>query len=373
MDKINVGITGMIGFVGSHLRDRLLREENISVVMPFEDSYFEDNEKLKEYLAKCDVVVHLAAMNRGEPAEIYKVNVELVNKLISSIEEIKTTPYVVLSSSTQCDLDNPYGRSKKEGTRLLSDWATRNNASFTAMVIPNVFGDYGRPYYNSVVATFCHQLTHNEHPKVMVDSEMKLIYINELTDLMCKTIKTPPKGVDIMRVRPTAKVKVTEMLALLKSFKEHYYEKKTVPNLKTAFEHNLYNTFLTYMEDSDYEQHPTLHSDDRGCLFEVVKQSGCGQVFYSTTKPGVTRGNHYHTRKMEKFCVVQGEAIIRLRRVGTDKLIEYKVSSNKPTSIEMPIFHTHNITNIGQTDLLTLFWTNELFDPEDPDTFYEEV
>jgi len=373
MRKINVGITGMAGFIGSHLRDRLLREESILVVMPFEDSYFEDDKKLKEYLAKCDVVVHLAAMNRGDPTELYHVNVELVNKLIASMEEIKGTSYVIFSSSTQCDMDNPYGRSKRDGTRLLSEWATRNNASFTALVIPNVFGDYCRPYYNSVVATFCYQLTHNEQPKIMVDSEMNLIYINELTDLMCKMIKNPPKGVDIMRVKPTANAKVTEILALLQRFKEYYYEKKTVPKLKNTFERNLYNTFLTYMKDADYQQYPMLHSDDRGSLVEVLKQEGCGQVFYSTTKPGITRGNHYHTRKLEKFCVVQGDAIIRLRRIGTDKVIEYKVSGNKLASIEIPIFHTHNITNIGQTDLLTLFWTNELFDPKDPDTFYEEV
>ena len=374
MDKINVGITGMIGFIGSHLRERLLREENVSVIIPFEDSFFEDDKKLKEYLAKCDVVVHLAAMNRGEPTEIYKVNIELVNKLISSMEQIKITPYVIFSSSTQCDLDNPYGHSKKEGTRLLSEWATRNNASFTATVIPNVFGDRCRPFYNSVVATFCHQLTHNEQPKIIVDSEMNLIYINELTDLMYETIKKPPKGVDIMRVKPTAKAKVTEILVLLEGFKKHYYEKRTVPNLKNSFERNLYNTFLTYMENSDYEQHPILHSDDRGLLFEIVKQESCGQIFYSTTKPGgIVRGNHYHTRKMEKFCVVQGEAIIRLRRIGTDKIIEYRVLGQNPSIVEMPIFHTHNIENVGENDLHTLFWTNELFDPNDSDTFFEEV
>jgi len=274
MGNINVGITGMAGFIGSHLRDRLLREKDISVVVPFEDSYFEDAKQLKEYLTRCDVVFHLAAMNRGRPDELYNVNVELVNKLILSMEETDSAPYVIFSSSTQCDLDNPYGRSKKEGTRLLSEWATRNNASFTAMVIPNVFGDSGRPYYNSVVATFCHQLTHNEQPKVIVDKEVSLIYINQLTDLMCKAIKKPPQGVDRICVKPTAKAKVTEILALLESFFEHYYEKKTVPELKNEFERNLYNVFLNYMEDSDYQQYPTLRCDERGCLFEVVKQAG---------------------------------------------------------------------------------------------------
>jgi UDP-2-acetamido-2,6-beta-L-arabino-hexul-4-ose reductase len=373
MEKLNVGITGIVGFVGSHLRERLGREESLSVIEPFEDSFFEEPERLKEYLRHCGVVVHLAAMNRGEPGEIYNVNVELVDKLIAAIEELDIRPHIIFSSSTQCDLDNPYGRSKKEGMRLLSKWAKRNGTALTLMVIPNVFGDHGKPFYNSVVATFCHQISHGEQPKVMVDKNMGLIYVNELTELICQAIKNPPEGVNEVRIQPTSQATVTEVLALLERYRDDYYDKKLVPHFKNVFERNLYNTFITYMDEVDYEQSLQLHSDDRGNLVEVVKQVGVGQIFFSTTKSGITRGNHYHTRKMEKFCVVKGKGLIKMRRIGTDKVIEFKVSGDRPVAIEIPIFHTHNITNVGSKEMLTLFWTNELFDPLDPDTFYEEV
>jgi UDP-2-acetamido-2,6-beta-L-arabino-hexul-4-ose reductase len=373
MKNLNVGITGMVGFVGSHLRERLGREESLSVIEPFEDLFFEEPAKLKEYLRRCDVVVHLAAMNRGEPDEIYNVNVELVNKLIAAIEELNIRPHIVFSSSTQCDLDNPYGKSKKEGMRLLSAWAKRNSAALTLMVIPNVFGDRGRPFYNSVVATFCYQMSHGEQPKVMVDKKMALIYVNELTELICQTIKKPPEGINEMRIEPTSHAKVTEVLALLEKYRDYYYDKKVVPHFGNAFERNLYNTFITYMDEVDYEQGLQLHSDDRGSLVEVIKQVGAGQIFFSTTKPGITRGNHYHTRKMEKFCVVKGKGLIKMRRIGTDKVAEFQVSGDRPVAVEMPIFYTHNITNVGSEEMLTLFWTNELFDPLDPDTFCEEV
>ncbi len=372
-EKLNIGITGMVGFVGSHLKERLNREEGLAVIQPFEDSYFSEPDKLREYLQKCGVVVHLAAMNRGEPDEIYRVNIELVKKLISCLEETGKTPHVIFSSSTQCDLDNPYGRSKQEGMRLLADWAKRNKTTATLLVIPNVFGDSGRPFYNSVIATFCYQLSHGEQPKIMVDKEMGLIYVNELTELICKVIKNPNNGVNEIRVPPTSAFKVTEVLALLQKFKEYYYDKRTVPQFSNSFERNLYNTFITYMDSIAFEQPLKVNSDQRGSLVEVVKQEGAGQIFFSTTKPGITRGNHYHTRKMEKFCVVKGEGLIRMRGIGTDKVIEFKVSGEKPAAVEMPIFYTHNISNVGKEEMLTLFWTNELFDPKDPDTFFEEV
>ncbi|MHC4131441.1 MAG: polysaccharide biosynthesis C-terminal domain-containing protein [Planctomycetota bacterium] len=372
MKNLTVGITGMIGFMGSHLRDRLVREENISVPT-FEDEFFNDPEQLRNYLSKCDSVVHLAAMNRGNPDELYKVNIELVTKLVSALEELDARPNVIFSSSTQINRDNPYGKSKKEGARILTEWATRNNVPLTIMVIPNVFGDSGQPFYNSVVATFCYQITHDQQPKIEIDGELNLIYINELVEIIAQRVQKPPGGVETMRVNASSKAKVSEILTLLRNFKKCYFDEGVVPKFNNDFERNLYNTFLTYMDDINYERHPVLHSDDRGSLFEVVKQDGSGQIFFSTTRPDITRGNHYHTRKMEKFCVVRGQAVIRMRRIGTDEVIEYKVSGDAPSVVEMPIFYTHNITNVGQNELLTLFWTNELFDPEDPDTFYEEV
>lgn len=372
MKNLTVGITGMAGFVGSHVRNRVDREENMTL-LPFEKDFFSQSDTLKDYVAQCDAIVHLAAMNRGDEEELYRVNVELAAKLVTALKEANATPHILFSSSTQIERDNPYGKSKKEAARLLTKWAEKYNAPFSDLVIPNIFGDNGKPFYNSVVATFCHQVSHNEEPKIMVDGEINLIYINELTELIAQKILNPPKSIEQVQVQPTSKAKVSEILKLLKTFKEHYYQERIIPEFNNEFEKNLYITFLTYMDNVDYEQHPVLHADDRGSLFEVVKQADAGQFFFSTTKPGITRGNHYHSRKMEKFCVVKGQAVIRIRKIGTDKIIEYHVSGDKPSVVEMPIFHTHNITNTGQTELLTLFWTNELFDTQNPDTFYENV
>lgn len=372
MKKRRIGITGIHGFLGSHLRERLLCEEEIDV-LAFEDWYFEQGERLKSFAEKCDVLVHLAAMNRGDQEQLYNVNVGLVETLVDALQQTHSCLHVIFASSTQCTLDNPYGRSKKEGARLLSQWARSNNAPLSILIIPNIFGDQGKPFYNSVVATFCHQLTHGLQPEIHEDKKLGLIYINELVEEIYKTIENPPEAIDSREIPPTTSIMVSEILARLNRFREAYYDKHMVPSLEAGFEQSLYNTFLTYMEDSDYEQFPVLHTDDRGSLFEVVKQEDGGQVFFSTTKPGITRGNHYHTRKMEKFCVVKGEAVIRLRRIGTGKVIEYHVCGSKPASIEMPIFYTHSIENVGTEELLTLFWTNELFDRDDPDTIYESV
>jgi UDP-2-acetamido-2,6-beta-L-arabino-hexul-4-ose reductase len=194
-----------------------------------------------------------------------------------------------------------------------------------------------------------------------------------LSEVFWNKIQNQPVGFECVDVKPSAIAKVTDILMLLNHFRDCFYVRKIVPKFSNDFERNLYNTYLSYVEPADYEQSLTLRTDDRGSLFEVVKEEKGSQIFFSTTNPGIVRGNHYHTRKQEKFCVVKGEAIIRLRRIGTDKVIEYKVSGEIPVVVEMPIFYTHNIENIGTTELSTIFWTNELYNPDDSDTFFEEV
>lgn len=372
MGKLTVGITGMAGFMGSHLRDRLKQEENIGVPN-FEDRIFDDEKKLEEYVYNCDVIVHLAAMNRGDDDEIYDTNIELVNKLVSALNAVDKKPHILFSSSTQIERDNPYGRSKKEGARILKEWGKGKDASISILVIPNVFGDSGRPFYNSVIATFCYQVTHGEEPTILKDGQMALIYINDLVDEIYNLIKEPKSGYNVEYIKPRAKVKVSQVLALLNRFKDAYYNSGMVPEIRSDFERDMYNTFITYMDQTDWQRNLKLNTDQRGSFVEVFKLEKGGQVSFSTTKPGITRGNHYHIRKNEKFCVVSGQASIKLRRIGTDKVIEYKVSGDEPSWLEMPIYYTHNITNTGDTELVTLFWINEHFNPNNPDTYYEEV
>jgi UDP-2-acetamido-2,6-beta-L-arabino-hexul-4-ose reductase len=372
MSKKRNGITGMSGFVGTHLRDRLSREDEIEV-LPFEDNYYDNPEAFVDFAKKADVIIHLAGVNRHEPEVVYRKNIELMEKLLQFIDASGNKPYILFSSSTQIERDNEYGRGKKRAMELLEEWTQINSTSAVSMVVPNVFGDGGRPYYNSVIATFCHQITHGEQPNIITDGQMTLIYINDLVEDIYTLVKEPRSGYQIEYIKPRAEAKVSEILTLLNKFKDAYYGSGMVPAIQSDFERDLYNTFMTYMAPTDWERNLKLNTDDRGSFVEVFKLENGGQVSFSTTKPGITRGNHYHVRKNEKFCVVSGQASIKLRRIGTDQVIEYKVSGEKPSWVEMPIYYTHNITNIGDTELVTLFWINEHFNPDDPDTFFEKV
>jgi UDP-2-acetamido-2,6-beta-L-arabino-hexul-4-ose reductase len=372
--KLKVGITGESGFIGSHLKNYLEFKKDEFEIIPYDKSFFENETGLSEFVIKCDIIVHLAAKNRtkGNPEEIYNCNVELVQKLISSLEENNHKPHIIFSSSTQELKENIYGESKKKGRELFSAWAKKNGANFTGLVIPNVFGPFGEPYYNSVIATFSYQLTHDLEPKIETDANLNLIYINHLVDYIYGVIKDGAVGT-AHQVNHTDEIMVSELLKKLRSFKELYLQNNTIPMLDNSFDVALFNTFRSYI---DYDFNPVklkLHSDDRGYLFENMRSQIGGQVFFSLTKPGITRGNHFHRRKIERFCVVEGEAVIKLRRVGTNKVIKYQVTGNDPSFIDIPIHHTHNITNIGSDKLLTLFWTNEFFDPNDTDTYFEAV
>lgn len=369
-----VGITGQSGFVGTHLFNFLnLKKEEIELVS-FKDEFFDDNGILSDWVKKCDVIVHLAAMNRhNDPEVLYKTNIELVKKLICAMEETNSTPLVLFSSSSQEDRENLYGKSKKEGRQLLIDWAEKNNSKFTGMVIPNVFGPFGNPFYNSVVATFCHQLANGIEPKIEIDADLKLIYINELVSEIYNLIKNEVSNNEY-RIKHTSEQKVSEILEQLKNYKLLYLEKGIIPVLPDSFSINLFNTFRNYCNIP--EQFPvslTKHRDNRGDFIEVAKLGLGGQISFSTTKPEITRGNHFHTRKIERFIVIKGRAVIKLRRIGTEEVLEYHLNGDQPSYVDMPVWYTHNITNIGEDELITIFWINEIFDPNDQDTYFEAV
>lgn len=371
---IKIGITGQSGFVGTHLCNFLSQRREEVTLLPFEDSMFEEPARLNDFVRSTDVIVHLAALNRHhDPETIYNTNIRLVTKLIEAMDVTGSRPHVLFSSSTQEERDNPFGRSKREGRQMLADWAGRSGGIFTGMVIPNVFGPFGHPYYNSVVATFSHQLTHNEQPRVEVDARLRLIYIGDLVSVIYFLIHHKVEDNNFI-IQPTDEVTVTEILSLLESFKQNYFEHGIIPDLTDTFERNLFNTFVCYIDHEAYFPFKLkLNSDDRGSFVETVKLNSGGQVSFSTTRPGVTRGNHYHTRKAERFAVIKGKARIQLRRIGSGKIMEFNLDGNVPAYVDMPVWHTHNITNTGDEDLYTIFWINEPYNPEDPDTFFEKV
>jgi UDP-2-acetamido-2,6-beta-L-arabino-hexul-4-ose reductase len=342
--------------------------------VPFEDRYFSEKSDFESFVSKCDAIIHLAALNRhNDPQTIYDTNIGLVKQLISALENTGSRPHILFSSSTQEERENIFGKSKREGRQLLMQWAARNGAPFTGMVIPNVFGPFGNPYYNSVIATFSHQLTHDEQPRVEVDAQLKLIYIGDLVKVIWYLIKNRVSDGEY-KVSPTDEAKVTDILTLLQSFKDWYLENGIFPNLSDPFERNLFNTFVCYIDHSEFFPFKLkVNNDDRGSFVETVKLNSGGQVSFSITKPGVTRGNHFHTRKAERFAVIKGKALIQLRRIGTDKIINFELDGTEPAFVDMPVWHTHNITNTGTEDLYTIFWISEFFDPGDPDTFFEQV
>ena len=373
--KIKVGITGQAGFIGNHLYNFLGTKSGSVVCVPFQRSFFQSKELLNTFVKECDVIVHLAAMNRHEDQEvIYNTNIKLTSQLIEACKETKTTPKIIFSSSTQEERDNLYGKSKREGRLLLESWAKDYNGSVCSLIIPNVFGPFGKPFYNSFIATFCHQIIQGETPTVINDSVVNLIYVNELSEAFYNELSNNDKAVNSYVVPHTSNKKVSEILELLKGYKVQYVDNGQVPKVDlNSFELDLFNTFTSFIPKNYFPRKFTKHTDNRGAFVEIMRAGSAGQSSYSTTVPGITRGNHYHTRKVERFAVISGKASIKLRKINTDEVFEYILDGNEPSYVDMPIWYTHNITNIGDSELITLFWINEPYNPEDADTYFIEV
>ena len=371
---IKVGITGCNGFIGHHLYHTLDQYKEGYTLIEFDRSFFESNQKLDLFVMSCDVIVHLAALNRHhDPEVIYKTNISLVKNLVEALKRTASKAHVIISSSTQEERDNPYGTSKKEGRLLLSEWANGSAGSLTGLIMPNVFGPFGHPYYNYVIATFCHQISRGESPKIKVDEELKLIYVSELVDKIIGLIQNKDNSHNFS-IPYTAEAKVSEIMALLQDFRFSYQDKDEIPVLQNDFEQKLFNTYRCYMDIANYFPKKFVqHSDSRGMFVEIARQGIPGQTSFSTTLPGITRGNHFHTRKIERFAVVKGKALIQLRRIGTDVVHDFYLDGDEPAYVDIPIWHTHNIKNIGEETLYTIFWINEPLDVNDPDTYFEIV
>lgn len=388
MSILRIGITGQAGFIGTHLFNTLGLHADDYKRISFQDEYFESDETLDSFVQQCDVIVHLAAVNRHADINVlYETNIGLVQKLIGSMERTNCTPYVIMSSSLQEERDNLYGKSKHDGRLLFNEWAERNDTAFTGLIIPNVFGPFGVPYYNSVISTFSYQIIIGEEPKIEVDGLLNLIYVGDLVSQIMDFIMmyrdkdlssdaaadTRTSIPSLFKVPHTAQHKVSDLLHKLRSFHETYVVNGVFPDFTDWFDVCLFNTFRSYIPSDHFPVSYKKHSDPRGVYVEAVKFLSGGQTAFSTTVPGITRGNHFHTRKVERFAVIQGKASIKLRKYGSDEVVEYLLDGSDPSYVDMSIWFTHNITNIGDTELLTLFWINEFYDPKDPDTFFEEV
>lgn len=376
---LRVGITGQAGFVGTHLYNTLGLYPDKYVRVPFEDSFYDSADRLRAFVRECDVIVHLAAVNRHPDAKVlYDTNIRLVRDLIAAMEFEEVRPHVLFSSSTQEERDNDYGRSKREGRAMFEEWAQRVGAAFTGMVVPNVYGPFGRPEYNSFIATFANRLTHGERPEILQDSVVRLIYVGSLVGHILETIDSVAAAGCTRIVRDEVPYDfertVSDILKLFENFRELYLVQGIIPCLKDRNEINLFNTFRSYIEPSSrFPVALTTHADSRGVFVETVRLGVGGQVSFSTTVPGITRGNHYHTRKIERFTVIRGKARIQLRRIGTEEVLNFYLDGQEPSYVDMPVWYTHNITNVGDEELYTQFWINEWYDSADGDTYFEPV
>jgi UDP-2-acetamido-2,6-beta-L-arabino-hexul-4-ose reductase len=263
----------------------------------------------------------------------------------------------------------PYGRSKREANAILGEWCAKSGGRYSDIRFPHLFGEHGRPFYNSAVATFCHQLAHGEEPRIIVDGEVELLHAQSACDLVLDAIDAGSGG----PLSPAGRrMRVSEALARLQSMHATYAD-GTLPRFEDAFELDLFNTLRSFRFPLHCPGRIPLRSDARGHLFEAVKTLHGGQCFASSTHPGVLRGSHFHRRKIERFLVASGEATIRVRRLFTDEVHAFEVRGDSPVYVDMPTLHTHDIRNTGQGELFTLFWSHEIFDPAAPDTYPEAV
>lgn len=376
-------VTGAKGFVGRNLVENLKNIKNgkdktyplLQELEIFEYDIDTDEKLLDEYCKNADFVFNLAGVNRPkDESEFLDGNFGFAKKLLETLEKYNNKCPIMLSSSIQAAIDNPYGRSKKAGEDLFFEYSKKTGAKVLVYRFPNVFGKWCRPNYNSAVATFCHNIAHDlpitvNDPSVM----MTLVYIddvvNELINALCG--KENRVG-DFCEVGVVHKITLGEIVNLLYFFKESR-KTKEVPDVGDAFSNKLYATYLSYLAENEFSYPLKMNCDDRGSFTEILRTDNRGQFSVNISRPGITKGNHWHNTKNEKFVVVSGKGVIRFRKIGSDDIIEYYVSGDKIEVVDIPIGYTHNIENLGDTDMVTFMWANECFNPEKPDTFFEEV
>jgi len=360
---MNVLVTGAKGFIGSNLCEWLRSDVT---VLTFERG--DTDQELRERLAVADFVYHLAGVMRPDNEEEFEiVNVDLTARICKHLLNLGRAVPIVFTSSVQAMQDNPYGRSKCRAENVLDDYSVTGGSRVAIYRLKNVFGKWARPNYTSVVATFCHNIARDLEIQISdTNHSLELVYIDDvMRHFVNEMDATTTCGWRYQQISPAYDVTLGRLATLIRSFRLGPW----LPDLGDEFVRRLYGTYLSYLDDLGYAL--DKHCDDRGCLAEFVKSGSAGQLFVSRTVPGVTRGNHYHRTKAEKFLVLNGQAIVRLRHVLGGDVVSYGVSGTDMRVIDIPPGLDHSIENVGAEDLITLFWASEAFDPENPDTYRE--
>ncbi|MDQ1394562.1 MAG: UDP-2-acetamido-2,6-beta-L-arabino-hexul-4-ose reductase [Acidimicrobiaceae bacterium] len=369
---MRVAITGAGGFFGRHLRVRLYAA-GLHEIVAIDRAAFLHPTSLAKAVADVDAVVHLAGVNRGEAHVVESQNALLATQLVSALDTTSSTAFLVFANTIHAGADTPYGRGKQRACEILETWAARRGSALVNVVFHNLFGEGGRPNYNSFVATFCDLLSVGGQPEIETDRPLELIHAQEaaLTIQDVLASDAPPKSATLLTHGVVTTV--SEVRARLTAIADCYTD-GTFPDLGDRFTRQLFNTYRSFLFPERYPLPLLPKEDHRGMFVEAVRSGGGkSQVSYSTTAAGVTRGNHFHLEKVERFLVLKGRARIAIRPVfGTD-VHGFDVSGDQPSVIDIPTLHTHNITNVGSGDLYTLFWTDEIYDPTNADTFMEPV
>jgi len=369
---MRVLVTGSKGFVGKNLLAMLGQSKEI-VLDGFDLG--DDLASLEERVRAADFVFHLAGVNRPQdPEEFQTGNVELTKQVLSILETSGRATPIVLSSSTQARLDNSYGKSKKAAEEAVFAYGRSRGAEVCVYRLPNVFGKWGRPNYNSAVATFCHQLARDLPIQVNdPDVLLTLVYIDDLLEEFSRALTgKPSRNGEFCEVPVTHQITVGELAARIQSFRNSRND-LSVPEISDPLSRKLYSTYLSNLPVDSFSYPLAMHQDARGSFTEFLRTPERGQVSVNISKPGITKGNHWHHTKAEKFLVVSGNGVIRFRHVGEKGIISYEVSGEKLTVVDIPPGYTHNITNLGDSDMVTVMWASEPFDPARPDTIFEVV
>lgn len=365
-------VTGAEGFIGKNLSVALGRIEGVEVLR-FDVA--DDPATLPALLGEADIVYHLAGVNRPSHDEEFRTgNAGLTRTIVTILRETGRTIPLVLSSSTQAGLDNPYGLSKREAEDAVFAYGRETGASVFVYRLTNVFGKWSRPNYNSVVATFCHNIAHGL-PITISDParEVELVYIDDVVAAFLAILDGATPGSDtFMTVGPTRKITLGVLAEKITGFRDIRHT-LVIPDLDDDFAGKLHATYLSYLEADNFSCPLETRIDSRGGLAELIKSPHFGQMFVSRSHGGVIRGNHYHDTKIEKFCVLQGEAVIRLRHILSEELLEYRVSGNRWEMVDIPPGYTHAIENLSDNEMIVLFWANRIFDSDHPDTHFQEV
>lgn len=371
---MKVVVTGANGLLGWHAASRLHAlncaarfqgKAEPHTVAQMDRAAFSDPATLANGLEHADAVLHFAGVNRGTDAEVEQGNPAIANTLIKGCRAAGVMPHIVYANSTHAGTDTPYGRSKHRAGELLSAFAPQ----FTDLILPHIFGECARPYYNNVTATLIDQLIKGEKPSVNPDGRVELLHAGAATQAAIEAAINGHSGALKLDGQPLT---IPQLLAKLQDFHDSY-QTNLYPVLSDPFDVAIFNSYRCALYPDDFPRPLKLNNDHRGTLFEAVKGGSGGQTFLSWTNPGVTRGDHFHLNKVERFLVLEGKAVIRIRRVMDDKVWTYPVSGETPAFVDMPTLHTHSIENTSDKPLLTLFWAHEIFDPTAPDTYADPV